>query len=121
MILIGYNTPIHYAPDPSQDVLAAFHNHLVMQAGAYQNGTWVVGVAKCGREEGCDLIGQSAIIAPSGEIVTMCATLGDELATARCDLDATRSYKETVFNFAKHRRPEHYRLIAERAGAEPPA
>jgi hypothetical protein len=26
-----------------------------------------------------------------------------------------------VFNFAKHRRPEHYRLIVERTGAEPPA
>ena len=121
MILLGYNTPVHNPPAPEHDLLGLFHNHLVMQAGAYQNGTWVVGVAKCGREEGCDLLGQSAIIAPSGEIVTMCATLGDELATARCDLDATRSYKETVFNFAKHRRPEHYRLIAERAGAEPPA
>ena len=121
MILLGYNTPSHNPPAPEHDLLGLFHNHLVMQAGAYQNGTWVVGVAKCGREEGSDLIGQSAIIAPSGEIVTMCATLGDELATARCDLDATRSYKETVFNFAKHRRPEHYRLIVERAGAEPPA
>jgi len=66
------------------------------------------------------LIGQSAVIAPSGEIVAMSTTLGDELATARCDLDATRSYKETVFNFARHRRPEHYRLIVERTGAEPP-
>jgi predicted amidohydrolase len=91
-----------------------------MQAGAYQNATWVVGVAKCGREEGCDMIGQSAIIAPSGEIVAQCTTLGDELATARCDLDLTRSYKETVFNFARHRRPEHYRMIVERTGAEPP-
>ena len=80
----------------------------------------VVGVAKCGREEGCDMIGQSAIIAPSGEIVAQCTTLGDELATARCDLDLTRSYKDTVFNFARHRRPEHYRLIVERTGAIPP-
>ena len=45
---------------------------------------------------------------------------GDELITARCDLDLTRSFKETIFNFALHRRPEHYRLIVERAGAEPP-
>jgi predicted amidohydrolase len=121
MILLGYNTPVHNPPAPEHDALGLFHNHLVMQAGAYQNGTWVVGVAKCGREEGSDMIGQSAIIAPSGEIVAMCASLGDELATARCDLDATRSYKDTVFNFARHRRPEHYRLIVERAGAEPPA
>ena len=121
LICLGYNTPVHNPPAPEHDPLGPFHNHLVMQAGAYQNATWVVGVAKCGREEGCDMIGQSAIIAPSGEIVAMCSTLGDELATARCDLEAVRSYKETVFNFARHRRPEHYRLIVDRTGAEPPA
>jgi predicted amidohydrolase len=121
MILLGYNTPTHNPPAPEHDGLSNFHNHLVMQAGAYQNGTWVVGVAKCGREEGCDMIGQSAIIAPSGEIVAQCTTLGDELITAACDLDLTRSYKDTIFNFTRHRRPEHYRLIVERAGAVPPA
>jgi predicted amidohydrolase len=121
LICLGYNTPVHNPPAPEHDLLGPFHNHLVMQSGAYQNATWVVGVAKCGREEGCDMIGQSAIIAPSGEIVAMCSTLGDELATARCDLDAARSYKETVFNFARHRRPEHYRLIVDRTGTEPPA
>ena len=120
MILLGYNTPVHNPPAPEHDLLANFHNGLVMRAGAYQNGTWVVGVAKCGREEGCDMIGQSQIIAPSGETVAMCATLEDELCVARCDLDLTRSYKETVFNFARHRRPEHYRLIVDRTGAVPP-
>ena len=58
MILCGYNTPIHYVPDPSQDILQGFHNALVMQSGAYQNGTWVVGVAKAGVEEGVDSLGQ---------------------------------------------------------------
>ena len=33
MILCGYNTPIHYVPDPSQDILQGFHNALVMQIG----------------------------------------------------------------------------------------
>jgi N-carbamoyl-D-amino-acid hydrolase len=121
LVLLGYNTPTHNPPAPEQDHLAGFHNHLVMQAGAYQNGTWVVGVAKAGREEGCDLLGQSAIIAPSGEIVAMASTLGDELIVARCDPGLCRSYKETIFNFARHRRPEHYRLIVERTGAVPPA
>lgn len=120
MILLGYNTPVHNPPAPEHDHLGNFHNRLVMQAGAYQNGTWVVGVAKCGREEGCDMIGQSQIIAPSGETVAMTSTLGDELITARCDLDLGRSFKDTVFNFARHRRPEHYRLIVERVGAIPP-
>ena len=120
MVLLDYNTPVHHPPAPEHDLLGNFHNQLSMQAGAYQNGTWVVGVAKCGREEGCDMIGQSQIIAPSGETVAMCTTLGDELCVARCDLDLTRSYKETTFNFARHRRPEHYRLIVDRTGAIPP-
>ena len=120
MILLGYNTPAHNPPAPEQDALGPFHNHLVMQAGAYQNGTWVVGVAKCGREEGCDMIGQSQIIAPSGETVAMATTLGDELITARCDLDLGRSYRTTVFDFARHRRPEAYGLIVDRTGAVPP-
>jgi predicted amidohydrolase len=121
MVLLGYNTPVHNPPAPEHDLLANFHNSLVMQAGAYQNATWVVGVAKGGREEGVDQIGQSQIIAPSGEVVAMAATLGDELIVARCDLALCRSYRTTVFDFARHRRPEHYRLITERTGAVPPA
>jgi predicted amidohydrolase len=120
MVLLGYNTPLHNPPAPEHDALANHHNTLVMQSGAYQNGTWVVGVAKAGIEEGVMQIGQSQIIAPSGETVAMCSTLGDELAVARCDLDLTVSYKTTIFNFAKHRRPENYKLIVERTGARPP-
>src|SRR5579885_2953373 len=120
LVLVGYNTPLHNPPAPEHDHLSAFHNHLVMQAGAYQNGTFVVGVAKGGTEEGVPSLAGSAIIAPSGEIVAQAASLGDELIVARCDLDLTRSYKETIFNFAQHRVPEAYRLITERKGAQPP-
>jgi predicted amidohydrolase len=120
MILLGYNTPVHNPPAPEHDDLSMFHNQLVMQAGAYQNGTWVVGVAKAGNEEGCEMIGGSCIIAPSGEIVAACSTKGDELAVARCDLDLCNSYKGTTFNFGRHRRPEAYGLITERRGAIAP-
>ena len=120
LVFIGYNTPIHYAPDPSQDALAGFHNRLVMQSGAYQNGTWVVGVGKGGCEEGVDALAESCIIAPSGEIVAECVTDGDEVAVAEIDLDACASYKQTVFDFDRYRMPEHYRLITERRGAQSP-
>jgi predicted amidohydrolase len=80
----------------------------------------VVGVAKAGREVGCDLLGQSSIIAPSGEIVAMASSVGDEVIVARCDLALCRGYRQTIFDFARHRRPEHYRLIVERTGAIPP-
>ena len=111
MILIGYNTPMHYAPDPSQNPLQSFHNQLVMQAGAYQNGTWVVGVAKGGIEEGVDSLAESVIIAPSGEIVAQATTTDDELVVADCDLDWCKHYKNTLFDFDRYRRPEMYELI----------
>jgi predicted amidohydrolase len=120
LVMIGYNTPIHYAPDPGQNALQGFHNHLVMQAGAYQNGTWVVGVAKGGTEEGVESLAQSAIIAPSGQIVAQAVTTGDEVIVANCDLDWCAKYKETLFDFARYRRPEAYGLIVERKGAVAP-
>ncbi len=116
MVMLGYNTPRHYPPAPEHDHLQDFHNHLVMQAGAYQNGTWVVGVAKAGREEGCDLIGGSCIIAPTGEVVAQCTTLEDELVVHDCDLDRCREIKDNIFDFALHRQPESYRLIVETKG-----
>lgn len=119
MILCGYNTPIHYVPDPSQDILQGFHNALVMQAGAYQNGTWVVGVAKGGVEEGVDSLGQSCVIAPSGQIVAQALTTGDELLVARCDLDWCARYTATVFDFERYRRPELYGRIASQRGVTP--
>ncbi len=120
LVLIGYNTPVHNPPAPEHDRLGDFHNHLVMQAGAYQNGTWVVGVAKAGEEEGCEMIGGSCIIAPTGEVVAVCSTRGDELAVARCDLDLCGSYKRSVFDFAAHRQPHAYGMIVERTGAQLP-
>lgn len=116
MILCGYNTPIHYVPDPSQDILQGFHNALVMQSGAYQNGTWVVGVAKAGVEEGVDSLGQSMIVAPSGQIVAQTFTTDDELITARCDLDWCQRYTGTLFDFEKYRRPEVYGRITSQRG-----
>jgi len=116
LVLCGYNTPIHYVPDPSQDILQGFHNALVMQAGAYQNGTWVVGVAKGGVEEGVDSLGQSMIVAPSGQIVAQALSSDDEIVVARCDLDWCARYKGTLFDFDRYRRPEVYERITTQRG-----
>lgn len=118
LILCGYNTPIHYVPDPSQDILQGFHNALVMQSGAYQNGTWVVGVAKAGVEEGVDSLGQSMIVAPSGQIVAQTLTTDDELIVSRCDLDWCDRYKNTLFDFDRYRRPEVYGRITSQRGVQ---
>lgn len=120
LICCGFNTPIHYVPDPSQDALAGFHNSLVMQAGAYQNGTFVIGVAKGGVEEGVESLAESVIIAPSGEILAATTTDGDEVVVATCDLDWCARYTGTLFDFEKYRMIEHYRTIASQRGAVPP-
>ncbi len=117
LILCGYNTPLQYIPDPTQDPLQSFHNALVMQSGAYQNGTFVVGVAKGGVEEGVDSLADSSIIAPSGELLAKTATSDDEVITATCDLDWCYNYKNTLFNFDRYRRPEVYGRITSQRGS----
>lgn len=114
LVVLGYNTPLHNPALPNSDPLTNFHNHLCMQAGAYQNALWVVGVAKAGLEEGVMQIGQSSIIAPSGEIVAMAATLEDELVVARCDLDLAQIYRQRLWNFARNRRVADYEALVHR-------
>lgn len=116
MVMLGYNTPVHYPLAPEHDHLQDFHNHLCMQAGAYQNGCWVIGVAKAGREEGCDLIGGSCIIAPTGEIIARAQGFGDELIMADIDLDRCAEIRRNIFNFALHREPDDYTPICEPKG-----
>ncbi len=121
LVMLGYNTPTRVPWQPAYDHLSGFHNHLSMQAGAYQNATWVVGVAKAGVEEGCDLLAGSCIVSPAGEIVAQASTRDDEVFVAKCDLEQSQFSKREMFNFAIHRRIEHYKLITERTGAIPPA
>lgn len=111
IVCIGYNTPVKTPHLPEIDTLTEFHNHLSMQAGAYQNSLWVIGVGKGGVEEGVEQIGGSVIVAPSGEIVALASSRDDEVVTADIDLDMVKKYRRDVFNFAHHRRPEHYGAI----------
>ena len=120
IIVLGYNTPDLNTSGKEQNHLRMFHNHLTMQSNAYMNGCWVIGTAKAGVEDGCMLIGGSCIIQPSGEIATQTATLDDELITFAADIDICNMPKDTIFNFAKHRRTEHYSVITEQTGVKLP-
>jgi N-carbamoyl-D-amino-acid hydrolase len=121
MILLGFNTPSinaqRSAEGPAQRM---FHHRLSLQAGAYQNSTWVVAVAKAGTEDGHHLMGGTMIVDPSGAIVAEGGSEDDELVVHPCDLDATIFGKTTVFDFARHRRIEHYGRIAQQTGVTPP-
>ena len=117
LVMLGYNTPSANSENADESVeRRMFHHRLSLQAGAYQNSTWVVATAKCGIEDGHPLFGGSSIVNPDGEIVAEAQTEDDELVVADCDLDATVFGKQTIFNFAKHRRVEHYGRITGQTG-----
>lgn len=121
MVLLGFNTPTtnSQGADESEE-LRTFHNDLSVQSGAYQNGTWVVAIAKAGIEDGHGLLGGSTIVHPSGKIVARTETMDDELIVADCDLDECNFIKKTIFDFDRHRRIEHYGLITEQTGVVRP-
>jgi predicted amidohydrolase len=121
MVTLGFNTPAVNSQKAGEALeKRMFHHKLSLQAGAYQNSTWVVAVAKCGIEDGHHCIAGTVIINPDGEIVAETTSEDDELIVHDCDLDATRFGKETMFDFARHRRIEHYGLIARQTGVVAP-
>jgi len=120
LVVLGYNTPsvnIHW-PEP---VHLRMHHHLItLQASAYQNCVWAAAAAKCGAEDGHHMIGGSVVVAPTGEIAAQASTEDDEVITVSADLGLAETFRRHVFDFARHRRPEHYRLIVERTGPGEP-
>jgi predicted amidohydrolase len=120
IVVLGYNTPslnIHW----NEPVHLRTTTHLLsLQGNAYMNGMWVAAAAKCGAEDGFHMIGSSAIVAPTGEIVALTLGEEDEVIFSNIDLDLGDLFRQHVFNFAKHRSPEHYRLITERTGVGEP-
>jgi predicted amidohydrolase len=118
IVALGFNTPtenLHYPEPPALRV----HHHLIMaQSMAFQNATWLVETAKCGYEDGFRMFGHSLIVAPTGEIAVKSQSEDDEVICYNADVDLAANLKQTMFNFAAHRRPEHYRMIVERTGAQ---
>ncbi len=118
IVALGYNTPAENLHYPEPPALRVHHHLITAQAMAYQNATWLVESAKCGFEDGFRLFGHSVIVAPTGEIAVKSQTEEDEAIVFDCDIDLAADLKKTMFDFAAHRRPEHYRLIVERTGAQ---
>ncbi|MGO4173009.1 N-carbamoyl-D-amino-acid hydrolase [Bosea sp. TAF32] len=121
MVVLGYNTPSANSQSPHETTAdRLFHHRLSVQAGAYQNSTWVVAVAKAGNEDGHRLFGGTLIAAPDGKIVGEIDHEEDGVLVHPCDLDDTRFGKATIFDFSRHRRVEHYGLLTERTGVGAP-
>ena len=114
---LGYNTPAVNSQDSAEGLKERlYHSELSMTAGAYQNAAWVVGVAKCGDEDGHPLMAGSIIVDPNGFVVARAETDGDELVVHACDMDLCDFGKRTIFDFARHRRVEHYGRITGQTG-----
>jgi predicted amidohydrolase len=122
LVMLGYNTPSLNMEGRGFEAhhLRVFHSHLSVQAGCYQNSCFAAAVAKAGVEDGHELFGHSVIVNPQGEIVAQATSWGDEVVVADCDLDACRLGRETIFDFARHRRPEAYGRITAQTGSEAP-
>src|SRR3954465_11594783 len=121
MVVLGYNTPsVNSQKAEEGPEKRLFHHNLSVQAGAYQNFTWVIATAKWGIEDGHPLFGGSCIVNPDGEIVATAKTEDDELVIADCDLDDTIFNKETIFDFKRPRRIEHYGRIISQTGVTLP-
>jgi N-carbamoyl-D-amino-acid hydrolase len=110
IIINGYNTPLY--------PLALDHNELVLRAGAYENSCFVIGVAKCGKEDGVEFIAGSCICDPFGQVLAKAATTNDELIVARLDFE-TMAVARKRWNFFGRRHPEHYGLLVEGASTAP--
>ncbi|MGH1451845.1 MAG: N-carbamoyl-D-amino-acid hydrolase [Paracoccaceae bacterium] len=117
LITLGYNTPSVNSQDSAEGLKhRLYHSELSMTAGAYQNAAWVVGVAKAGDEDGHPLMGGSVIVDPNGFVVARAQTEDDELIVHACDMDMCEFGKKTIFDFARHRRVEHYGRITGQTG-----
>lgn len=117
LITLGYNTPSVNSQDSTEGLEhRLYHSELSITAGAYQNATWVVAVAKAGDEDGHPLMGGSIIVDPNGFVVARAETEGDELIVHACDMDMCQFGKTTIFDFARHRRIEHYGRITGQTG-----
>ena len=131
LILCGYNTP-GFAPhlwgsDAGQDPkkaeeTALWHHKLSMQSNSYMNATFSVCAARAGVDDGkYSLIGGSCIVGPEGNILAETTTIDDEVIVADCDFELCTQGKTRTFDFARHRRTEHYARIVEQTGViEPP-
>ncbi len=120
LVVLGYNTPLGL-PGWEPEAHHSMSAHLLsLQAGAYQNSLWVAAAAKSGMEDGVPMIGGSAVVAPCGDVSARAFGTGDEVVHTVIDLDAAKAYRDEIFNFAAHRRPEHYSLIVERTGRGEP-
>ena len=122
LVMLGYNTPSLNMENRGFEAhhLRVEHSQLSVRAGCYQNACYGVATAKAGTEDGHELFGHSIIVNPQGEVVAQATTWDDEVIVADADFDRCALGRTTIFDFARHRRPEHYARITQQVGSVAP-
>lgn len=122
LVMLGYNTPSLNMENRGFEAhhLRVEHSVLSIRAGCYQNACYAVAVAKAGTEDGHELFGHSVIVNPQGEVLAQATTWDDEVVVAEADFTRCELGRTTIFDFARHRRPEHYGRIVEQVGSVAP-
>lgn len=87
---------------------------MLLRVRAYENGCFVVGVNKVGREGETEFFGRSLVASPfGGPPVVVAQGTGDEVVVATIDLADVRAARVRR-PFMRDRRPEHYGPVAGR-------
>ncbi len=116
MVMLGYNTPFgHLAAGNRQPY--PLPQPPLHAGGRLPNATWSSAPPNAGTRKGSKNGGQSVIVAPSAKSPPWPPRSRMRSSPPAAISTWAAIYKDTIFNFAQHRRPEHYGLITERTGA----
>jgi len=87
---------------------------LALQARAYENGIWSVGINKAGREWDLDYVGDSLVARPTdGAVIARSEAAADDLLVVEIDLDDVAEARRRL-PFMRDRHPLTYGPLAQR-------
>jgi len=112
MVVLGYNTPTDnvYAPK-EPPYLRVFHHNLSIQAAALSERHLGRGDRQGRQGRRLQPARRLRHRGPDRRDRHQDDDRGDEVISYDCDMALGEYIRNTTFNFAKHRRPEHYKLI----------
>ena len=121
LVLLGYNTPTHLSRGCRSTITSpTFTTTCACRPAPTRTAPGWSASPRPATRRAASFSPAAASSRPRARSSRRRRTKGDEVFTARCDLDISRFNKEAMFNFAQHRRIEHYGLITRQAGAIPP-
>ncbi|HZP96301.1 MAG TPA: nitrilase-related carbon-nitrogen hydrolase [Candidatus Limnocylindria bacterium] len=116
-ILAMRGAEIVFTPTNLMRIGSVWHSgtwELVLRARAYENGIFVVGVNKAGREWDLDYVGDSLVARPTdGEVIARTEAATDDVLVVECDLDEIAEARRRL-PFMRDRQPLTYGPLLER-------